>query len=616
MLPIVTGYDVTETLCETTGSLLLRTGPVGGRPSTILKLLNKAYPSPQELARFRQEYEITRRLDAPGVIKVYGLETYENSLMILMEDIGGESLSRWLQERTLDLETFLSLAVRITETLGDIHSASIIHKDISCSNIIWNATTDELRIIDFGVSTRMSRANSVSGECETRDGTLAYMSPERTGLMNRGVDYRTDFYSLGVTFYEMLTGRLPFSTNDTVELVHCHIARTPPRPNSVNSPVPVAVSEIVMKLMAKEAADRYQSAKGIQADLEYALAQLRATQHIDEFELGRQDYCSQLNVSQTLYGRTGEVKILQDSFRRVAAEGRPEMVLVAGYSGVGKTSLVREIHRTITESRGLFAAGKFDQFNRNIPYSAVVQAFQGLVQQLLAEPTERVDEWRRVLLEKLDTSGQLIVDVIPDVEFLIGPQPAVPPLGPTETQNRFNRVFQDFVSVFSHKLHPLALFLDDLQWADAASLQLLRVLLGELGTCHLLVMGAYRDNEVGPTHPLLSVVDALETENIAVNTVVLQPLAEAHIAQLLSDTLSTPPDRVHSLCQLLLDRTGGNPFFLNQFLVDLYDADLLNFDRGQMAWVWQIDQINADKTTDNVVERLILKIGELPADTR
>jgi predicted ATPase/GAF domain-containing protein len=612
----VTGHDVTETLYESDSSLMVRTAPVEGQPPVILKILKKAFPSPRELERFRQEYGVTRSLDSRGIIKVYGLETHENTLMLLVEDFGGESLSQWLQQRTFDLETFLSLAVRITESLGDIHSSQIIHKDINPSNIVWNAATDELKIIDFGVSTHLSRTHSLSGQPDALDGTLAYMSPEQTGRMNASVDHRADFYSLGVTFYELLTGQLPFSTDDSNELVHCHIAREPAPAHLIEPAVPVAVSNIVEKLMAKKAEGRYQHTGGILADLEHALSQLRTTRQIAEFTLGEQDCCGQLHVSRTLYGRDDEVRILHDGYDRVAAGGTSEMVLVAGYSGVGKTSLIREIQRPIVQGQGLFAAGKFDQFQREIPYSAIVEAFQGLICELLAAPAEQVNEWRRLLLSKLHGNGQLIVDVVPDVEFLIGPQPTVPTLGPTEAFNRFNRVFQEFISAFSQPSCPLTLVLDDLQWADAASLQLLRMLMGKSGVRDLLLLGAYRDNEIDPAHPLLPAVEAIEAEGTRVQTLTLQPLAERHVTQLLSDTLNAPLKHVEPLCRLLLARTEGNPFFLNQFLTALYQAELLVFDREHMAWTWKNEEIEKSKISENVVELMIWQVADLPADTQ
>jgi tRNA A-37 threonylcarbamoyl transferase component Bud32 len=501
---------------ESANSVVYRGIREGDRTPVILKVLKEDYPSPAELTRYKQEYEITRSLNIDGVIKAYSLQDYQRSLVMLLEDFGGESLAKWMQDSPqayspLPLAQFLRLAITITEILGKIHAANVIHKDINPSNIILNPETGIVKLIDFGISTQLTRTNPTFKNPNVLEGTLAYMSPEQTGRMNRTLDYRTDFYSLGVTFYELLTGQLPFTTTDILELVHCHIAKQPSPPHQVNADIPPVISGMIMKLMAKNAEQRYQSAWGLKANLEKCLRQLQTTGEIETFQFGTQDIADKFQIPQKLYGRETEVETLLTAFERIAAgEAKgAELMLVAGYSGIGKSALVQEIYKPITEKRGYFIAGKFDQFGRNIPYSAVVSAFAGLVRQLLSESEDQLQQWQNKLLTALGTNGQIIINVIPEVELIIGKQAPVPEVGATEAQNRFNRVFQKFIRVFGSKEHPLVIFLDDLQWADSATLKLIKLMMTDADTQCLFLIGAYRDNEVNSTHPLMMALEPL-----------------------------------------------------------------------------------------------------------
>ncbi|HEY9667746.1 MAG TPA: AAA family ATPase, partial [Coleofasciculaceae cyanobacterium] len=480
---------------ESVNSLVYRGIRESDNTPVILKLLKEDYPTPAELTRYKQEYEITRSLNIDGVVKAYSLQDYQRSLVMLLEDFGGESLAKWMQESPqaycpLPLAKFLSLAIAITEILGRIHAANVIHKDINPGNIVFNPETGIVKIIDFGISTQLTCTNPTFKNPHVLEGTLAYISPEQTGRMNRTLDYRTDFYSLGVTFYELLTGQLPFTTTDILELVHCHLAKQPSPPHEVNAQIPTVVSGIIMKLMAKNAEERYQSAWGLKADLEECLRQLETTGEITTFELGNQDISDKFQIPQKLYGREAEVETLLTAFERIAtteAKGA-ELMLVAGYSGIGKSALVQEIYKPITEKRGYFIAGKFDQLQRNIPYSAVVSAFAGLVRQLLSEPEEQLQQWHNKLLTVLGTNGQIIINVIPEVELIIGKQAPLPDVGATEAQNRFNLVFQKFIRVYCSPEHPLVIFLDDLQWTDSATLKLIELMMTDADTQYLFLI--------------------------------------------------------------------------------------------------------------------------------
>jgi predicted ATPase/signal transduction histidine kinase/tRNA A-37 threonylcarbamoyl transferase component Bud32 len=617
------GYTFTNKIYESTNSLVYRGWRKTDSQPVILKILKIDYPSLTSLIRYKQEYEITHNLNLKGVIKVYSLEKYQNSLVMVLEDFGGESLKALLKEEKFELEFFLKMAIQITSILGEIHAANVIHKDLNPSNIVLNFKTQQIKLIDFGIATVLSRENPTIKNPNVLEGTLNYMSPEQTGRMNRSMDYRTDFYSLGVTFYELLTHQLPFQTTDAMELVHCHLAKHPIPPHEINPNIPPVLSELIIKLLEKTAEERYQSAWGIKADLEECLQQLQTNGEISSFILGRQDISEKFQIPQKLYGRDREVETLLNAFERVSA-GSSEIMLVSGYSGIGKSALVQEIYKPITRQKGYFIAGKFDQFQRNIPYSAIVSGFQSLVRQLLTESETQLQQWQEKLLAALGSNGQIIIDVVPEVELIIGKQPPVQELGPTESQNRFNLVFQNFIRVFCHPSHPLVIFLDDLQWADSATLNLIEIMMTDENIGHLFLIGAYRDNEVNPTHPLLISLENIAEKGATIHQIILLPLALEDINHLIAETLHRDPESVQPLARLVMQKTEGNPFFMNQFLKTLYQENLLTFERPQSTpesthsgqWNWDIQHIESLCITENVVELMIAKLKKLPEFTQ
>ncbi|ODH01039.1 serine/threonine protein kinase [Nostoc sp. KVJ20] len=631
------GIVIQNKIYESSNSLVYR-GIRDDGVRIVIKMLKLDYPSPQELTRYRQEYKITLSLNLEGVIKAYSQQDYQRTLVIILEDFGGESLEQWMHKRPdifcpMPLSTFLDVAIAVCDILGRIHAANVIHKDINPGNIVFNLDTGVVKIIDFGIATQFNRTNPTFKSPHVLEGTLAYLSPEQTGRMNRLLDYRTDFYSLGVTFYELLTGHLPFETRDILELVHCHIAKVPLPPHELNPAIPKAVSDIVLKLMAKNAEDRYQSAWGIKADLEICVQQLEEIGQISSIHLALQDVSGQFQIPQKLYGRETETRALLAAFDRIAgmenvgeacqpeeaienSQFKVEMMLVAGYAGIGKSALVQEIYKPITQKRGYFISGKFDQFGRNIPYSAVANALQKLVQQLLGEPDEQVQQWRSRLLLTLGSNGQIIIDVIPEVELIIGKQPRVVEVGATEAENRFNLIFQKFVRVFCSKSHPLVIFLDDLQWIDCATLKLIELMLLDEQTQSLFLIGAYRDNEVNPTHPLVLTLERLRKQGAVLQEIILAPLTLEPLSQLIAQTLHQNVDSVRSLAELVLRKTEGNSFFVNEFLRMLYSENLLTFDAQHLSWQWDIAQIQAQNITDNVVELLLIQLNKLPNETR
>ncbi|MGB6014150.1 MAG: AAA family ATPase, partial [Nodosilinea sp.] len=581
----------------------------------VVKLLKAEYPSLEEITRLRHEFNLLESLDSAGIIKPLGLDAYQNGLALVLEDFGGISLKDYLSQHSPNIDNFLDIAIQITSALADVHQNQIIHKDINPHNILINPQSGQVKIIDFSIASRLSQENAATSNPNLIEGTLAYLSPEQTGRMNRAIDYRSDFYSLGITFYEMLTGQLPFQAADPLEMVHCHIAKTPAALGQIKADMPPPLAALVMKLLAKTAEDRYQSALGLKDDLVTCQDQLQQTGAIAPFAVGQLDCFSQFLIPQTLYGRATEVATLLTAFEHVSA-GATELMLVSGYSGIGKTSLVNEVHKPIARQRGYFIAGKFDQFKRNVPYASLAQAFQDLMRQLLTENNDRIAGWQAKLRQALGANGQIIIDVIPDVEKIIGPQAAVAQLGPSESQNRFNRVFQQFVRVFSQPEHPLVIFLDDLQWADLPSLKLIERLVTNPENSYLLLLGAYRDNEVSLTHPLMHTLEQIQAAGAIAHNLVLQPLNLPEVNQLVADTLHTSEAQAEPLAKLVVKKTQGNPFFLTQLLKSLYQDQQLWFDFEQGRWRWAIEVLHGIAITENVVELMVSQIQKLSHQTQ
>jgi histidine kinase len=577
----------------------------------ILKILKAEYPSLEAITCLKHEYQIRQNLEHENIVKVLNLQTFNHRLGLVLEDFGGESLEKVIVKQEIPQHKCLEIAIKLTKALVYLHKKQIIHKDIKPSNIIINQELGIVKLTDFGIASRLDKELPQINNLNSVEGTIAYMSPEQTGRMNRILDYRTDFYSLGITLYEMFTQKLPFPSEDPLEVVYSHIAVQPTPPEQLNPEIPPAISAIIMKLMAKNSEDRYQSATGLLADLENCLNQLESTGKITNFIPGHFDILSQLLIHQKLYGREDQVKELLAAFERVS-QGNRELILVSGYSGIGKSAVVNEINKPVTRQRGYFISGKFDQFKRNIPYKPLIQAFGSLMGQLLTGNAVELEEWKNKILRVLGTNGQVIIDVIPEVELIIGKQPEVPKLGAAESQNRFHRMFKEFIYVFTEKTHPLVIFLDDLQWADPATLKLIQLLISEPESKYLLLIGAYRDNEVNSTHPLTKFISEIQKNGIAVNNIWLQALTISNVTQLIAETLNDG-ERITALAELLCNKTGGNPFFLIQLLNALYQENLLKFDFESNSWQWSVEEIQTIGIIDkSVVELIAERIQKLP----
>ncbi|MEH2028369.1 MAG: AAA family ATPase [Nostoc sp.] len=608
-------YKIIEKISDGLDTVVYRAQELTNERMVILKILKSEYANIEYVTEFQHEYEIAKSLDLPGVIKVYRLENYQNSITLVFEDIGGINLKQFINNNKLNIINCLHLAIQLVDIVIDLHEQHIIHKDIKPQNIIINPKSMQVKITDFSIASRLSKENAISSNPNLLKGTLAYMSPEQTGRMNRTIDYRTDFYSLGVTFYELLTNKLPFNCSDPLEIIHSHIAKQPIPPHHINPEIPEAVSNIVMKLLLKTAEERYQSGLGLKADLEICFKQLLNNSKIENFIPGKLDKFSQFTIPQKLYGRKKEVASLMSAFERVSI-GRSEMMLVAGYAGIGKSCLVNEIHKPVLQQCGYFISGKFDQFKRNIPYTALIESFQELTQQLLTESSEKIIVLKQRLLEAFGETGQVIIDVIPEIEKIVGQQPSVPQLGVIESQNRFNRVFQKFIQVFTQKERPLVLFFDDLQWADVATLKFIQMLMLD-DSQYFLMIGAYRDNEVISSHYLNQTLNEIKKAGTIINTITLKPLNIKDVHELIIDTLHTVTEKTKILAEFIFHKTQGNPFFLTQLFQTMYQENLLNFDFNSGTWQWEINQIQTIGITDyDAVELIVRNIKKLPMKTQ
>ncbi|WP_246641427.1 trifunctional serine/threonine-protein kinase/ATP-binding protein/sensor histidine kinase [Paraburkholderia edwinii] len=586
----------------------------GARVALLAVRPTAEHPTPASLDRLAHEHSLKDELDCAWAARPLELVRERGKTLLLLEDTGGEPLVRLLVT-PLPTERFLRLAIAIVAALGKVHQQGLVHKDLKPSNVLVTAN-GEARLTGFGIASRLPRERQAPEPPETIAGTLAYMAPEQTGRMNRSIDARSDLYALGVMFYQMLTASLPFAAADPIEWVHCHIARKPVPPHEKIASMPRAISAIVMKLLAKTVEERYQTAGGVERDLQRCLAQWEARHAIENFAPGEFDTPDRLVIPEKLYGRAHEIDVLLDAFHRIVAGGAPELVLVAGYAGIGKSSVVNELHKVLVPPRGLFASGKFDQYRRDIPYSTLAQAFQSLVRPLLVKCDAELADWRKTLCDALGPNAQLMIDVVPELQLIIGEQPPVPEIAPQDAQRRFQLVFRRFVGVFARPDHPLALFLDDLQWLDAATLDWLDDLLTRSDLRHLLLIGAYRDNEVDANHPLRRKLDAMRHAGAKIEELTLAPLARDHLSQLIADALRCEPPHAATLAQLVHTKTAGNPFFARQFLAELADEGLLRFAHDMSRWCWDLDSIDAKGYTDNVVDLMVGKLARLPARTR
>jgi predicted ATPase/signal transduction histidine kinase len=614
MQALIPGYRLTEELHRSNRSLVYRGLREADGLSVVLKTINKDYPEPQDIIRLRREYRLLSELDLPGVVRVLGLEPWENNLALVMEDCRATPLeSQLVPHAPMGLEAFFPLALAVTRTLGALHQ-HLIHKDINPRNLLWHPETHALRFVDFGLAAAVGAERDDRQPQRQLVGSLPYMSPEQTGRMNRDVDGRTDFYSLGVTFYRLLAGQLPFTATDPMEWAYCHITQIPAPPHHWNPQVPAGLSAVVLKLLAKDPDDRYQSAHGLWRDLQRCEASWRESGDVAPFPLATDDITAQFRVPGRLYGRRAEAEAILDAFHD-ASSGRLGLVVVTGEAGIGKSALVGEVSRAIGDQGGRFAEGKFDQFQRHVPYAAVAQALTGLVRQVLAEPEERLQRWRAMLSEALGPNGRIAVDLVPELARIIGQPAPLASLAPTEEQNRFLATIQSLVTVFAPVEQPLVLFLDDLQWSDAPTLLLLRRLVDSTSDRALLIIGAYRDDEVQDGHPLLlAMADTERTRHI--QRLRLEALDAETLNLVVAGALHADPEATRALADVVHAKTAGNPFFAAEMLRTLHQDGLFQFDHAGGRWCWDVEAVLRANVSANVVSFMLSRVQRLPADTQ
>jgi PAS domain S-box-containing protein len=615
------GYVVKEKLHESARTLVQRAVQISdGRP-IVLKRLKASYVTPDSLVRFKREFEVTSSFQSGpeqinSVISAFSFETLEGVPTLVLEDFGGISLNQLKKTKTVwDIAEFLNLATQVTDALSQVHARQIMHKDINPSNIVLNPATGEAKLIDFGLSARLPRETISRASTDLMEGTLAYISPEQTGRINRAVDYRTDFYSLGVTFYELLTGKVPFEERDLLALLHSHIAKQPVPPSECNPTIPVTLSKMVMKLLAKNGEDRYQSAYGLLMDLRECQRQWSAGQSIQDFPLAQADISDRFQISQKLFGREEEIAALFSAFQEVKA-GANQFIFISGYAGVGKSRLVNELQIAVTQQGGYFIRGRYGASQAEKPYSALIDALRSLIQQLLSESEESLVGWRKKILDAVGVNGQIILDMIPEAALVIGKQPSHPEHTTGDEQNRFHLTLQNFIEAFMSAEHPLVVFLDDLQEADLASCLFLQRFVGSQELHHVMLVGAYRANQLSPEHPFSRFLHQFRESGRGIKEIKLDPWSLPDIQNLLAQSLSCPIQETISLAEVTLAKTDGNPFFIDEFLHTIYHEGLLRFDRERQGWVWDLPHIQSRRIADNVVDLMAGKIQEFPEETR
>jgi predicted ATPase/signal transduction histidine kinase/tRNA A-37 threonylcarbamoyl transferase component Bud32 len=607
------GYELRELLHQGVKSEIFRATRLADGRRVVLKIPHDDGDRHQRLAELRHEFHVAARVKGPGVVEALELIEVGERPFLVFEDIDGVSLARAFPAK-LGVASFFPVALQICDSLAEIHARGVIHKDIKPQNIIINASTGQVKLTDLAIASLLADEASTLAPPDRLVGTLAYMAPEQTGRIGRGIDARADLYALGVTFFELLAGRRPFAQTDPMELVHAHIAREPPRLVDVDPSIGPELSDLVAHLLFKDADARYRSALAVRADLRHLLEE-RGCGAVTPFTPGLRHRGAEFRLPQALYGRERERERLLEAFASAAAGSRA-LVLVAGTSGAGKSALVHEVHRPMVARRGTFVAGKFDQFNRSVPFASLVQALRLLIDRVVAGSDAEVEVWRRRLLDALGPQVSVLQETLPELELVVGRHPPAAPLAGAEAQNRLHLAVLRFFAAFARADHPLVLFLDDLQWADAATLALLKALVTDPELAHVLVIGAYRDQEVDAHHPLTRALREIDASPTRVVRITLGPLVVGDVRRLIADALTEEPGDVSRLADEVFRRTEGNPLFVREFLKQIVADRLLRYDEADERWRWDVAEIRAAPIPDDVADLLLDRIRRLPPSAR
>ncbi len=608
---LISGYSINKTLNQGNNTVVYEASRQSDNEKFILKTCLNPFPKSEEIALLTKEYNTLSTLGLPGINKALDLIQFRNRPVIVFQDFGGITIHGYLENNKLSISEFLVIAVKIVDTLGKIHANNFMHKDINPSNILINPNSGEIRIIDFELSTNLSLERSIVQNPNSHRGTLHYMSPEQTGRMNRSMDYRTDLYSLGITFYEMLTGELPFQSEDPIEILYGHIAKKIEPSMLKTAGVPDVVSNIVLKLTEKIVENRYQSAMGLKFDLEKCLNLIQEDGTIPNFKIAEKDVFSKFRLSENLYSREKEIQLMLQIFEEVE-NGGCKLLLINGSAGVGKTALVNEIHKPLLKQKGYFISGKFDQFKTHLPFSAFSSAFSELIKYLLVEPDNKLENLNQELKNTLGLDTNVLAELVPEIELILGPQEAAAELNPTESKYRFFYTLIEFVKVFAKQEHPLIIFIDDLQWCDDSSLSLIQQLIVR-GIPYLFIIGSYRDNEINEGHPLKLTFEEIQLIK-PIDQIHLNPLDQQSVNQMIADTLQSNLEETKPLTSIIFKKTAGNPFYVNELLKTIHNNKSIFFNYETKKWHWSIDKIAALNISGNVVELMTSRLKEFAPD--
>lgn len=616
-MPILNDYKLINIEVENSKSIIYKAYSLEEKKLVLLKTMKQPTPTPHETASSIHEFYITKEMNMNEIIRPVKIESYLNEPILVLEYFSGVTMRDFLKTQRKDILEFLSIAVKLASALINVHQHQIIHKNINPENIILNTSNGKLKITGFNHATKLKKENQNNSLTPYElEGHLAYISPEQTGRMNRSVDYKADLYSLGVLFYEMFTGILPFTSKESIELVHAHLAKTPQNPISLNDNIPESLSNIIMKLLAKIPEERYKSAFGLREDLKKCMDQLRLFGEIEVFQLGQDDPLNVFEIDGKLYGRSVEIEKLKLAFNKVST-GHSELVLIQGHSGIGKTALVNEIQIPLVREKGYFISGKFDLLQRQKPYSPILSAFKSLIRKLLTEGDARIQNWKTAIERELLGSASIITSLIPELKWIVGSDNSQgEEFSVKDTHLRFHLVFQKFVNVFATKDHPLVLFLDDLQWADTASLALIEYLLTHIDCRYFLLIGAYRDNEVGIEHPFTETIHNLEKKKVAISTIPLTPLKESVVCQWVEETIMNDEKEAGKLAELMFRITQGNPFFIKQLFQSFYEDETIFFNANLGKWTIQFDMVMKALEKETIVDLMVKRIEQLPMETQ